>query len=219
MRTVAGLSDDTAISTGLPPIMMSPPWPRMMPPERAIPGASRSDVLERLTARHRLRHDAHTTRPPGYDRIDFSNEGQARRHRRLSPRPGSRMSCLDGPDLDGHECRQVLEPLLGDQDDVLDPHRQVLVGNRNRRLDGEELARLERVAANGDVVHFHPESVSEAIARLAGLILRREPRRGLLDLRIGEREGVDDLPPSSAPASVATCVMVTPGVIDAISAW
>ena len=37
MRTVAGLSDDTAISTGFPPIMMPPAWPRMMPPERAIP--------------------------------------------------------------------------------------------------------------------------------------------------------------------------------------
>ena len=37
MRTVAGLSDDTAISTGFPPIRMPPRWPRMMPPERVIP--------------------------------------------------------------------------------------------------------------------------------------------------------------------------------------
>ena len=37
-----------------------------------------------------------------------------------------------------------------------------------------------------------PETVSEAVARLAGLIRRREPRRGFLDLRIGELEGADD---------------------------
>ena len=43
MRTVAGLSDDTAISTGLPPIMMSVVCPRMMPAGQGTPAAA--DVM------------------------------------------------------------------------------------------------------------------------------------------------------------------------------
>jgi hypothetical protein len=78
-----------------------------------------------------------------------------------------------GPISMGTNADNVLEARLGDQDDVLDPHGQVLVGDRNRRLDGEELARLERLAANGDVVHFHPQSVAQAVAR--ALVQERAP--------------------------------------------
>ncbi len=41
MRTVAGLSDDTAISTGLPPTMIAVARPRMIPPESATPVPAR----------------------------------------------------------------------------------------------------------------------------------------------------------------------------------
>ena len=37
MRTVSGLTDDTAISTGLPATMMSAAWPRITPPLTARP--------------------------------------------------------------------------------------------------------------------------------------------------------------------------------------
>ena len=45
MRTVVGLSDDTAISTGLPPIVIAVACPRMMPPDSATPAPAAAICL------------------------------------------------------------------------------------------------------------------------------------------------------------------------------
>jgi hypothetical protein len=76
MRTVVGLNDDTAISTGLPPITMSVACPRNTPPDRATaaptvaicPSASRRVIGWDMT---RILPEARV-----YGLIDFS-DGEA----------------------------------------------------------------------------------------------------------------------------------------------
>ena len=75
-RTVAGLSDDTTISTGWPPIVMSVVCPRMMPPANATPAPA---AVICLSASRRVMECDMTRILPehrDYDRIDFSNDGR-----------------------------------------------------------------------------------------------------------------------------------------------
>src|SRR3954447_2996632 len=78
--------------------------------------------------------------------------------------------------------REDLVPVLGDENDVLDPH-PAEVGEVEARLDRDDVADDERLAAvveRGRLVELETEAVAEVVdeALLEHLVLRRvEPRR------------------------------------------
>ena len=82
--------------------------------------------------------------------------------------PGSAISFSIASISIGTNDRQVLVAGLGHQDDVFEPDVDAILGDRQRRLDGEHHAGHEHVAVRRvDVVDFHADGVSEAAARRA----------------------------------------------------
>ena len=84
--------------------------------------------------------------------------------------PACRIVASTSSSSSGAVGREVLEPVLGDEQRVFRPDVQLLFGHAQRRIQREHDSRLERLAAIvADIMHRHADRMRHVIRPLQGI--------------------------------------------------